>query len=142
MCNNYSESGACLGVTRCEEYAALKQERDVLVAEIKQWREENIEYDRINSDQAQEIGALKRERDALRQESSDWRSAKYIAEQKETAVHLALNDMRKERDALLKVREAADALVEVADTIRRIHLGDSRSGLKVAIEAYKEARDG
>lgn len=31
MCGErYSESGACLGVTRCEEYEALKQERDAL----------------------------------------------------------------------------------------------------------------
>lgn len=74
MCNTprYSESGACLGVQRCEEYEALRQERD----------------------------------------------------------------------ALLKVREAADVLVEVADTIRMIHLGDGRSGLKVAIDVYKESRNG
>ena len=31
MCEKkYSESGACLGVQRCEEYEALKQDRDAL----------------------------------------------------------------------------------------------------------------
>lgn len=50
--------------------------------------------------------------------------------------------LKQERDALLKVREAADKLVEVADVIRRVRVGDHRSGLKIAIDAYKEARDG
>lgn len=49
--------------------------------------------------------------------------------------------LEQERDALLKVREAADKLAEVADVIRKIHVGDHQSGLKVAIDAYKEARD-
>ena len=31
MCNTYSESGKPCGVHRCEEYEALKQERDALL---------------------------------------------------------------------------------------------------------------
>lgn len=49
-----------------KERDALRYECDNLAAEIKQWREDNIDYDRINSEQSQEIGALKQERDALK----------------------------------------------------------------------------
>lgn len=39
MCNTYSESGKRCGVQRCEEYEALKQERDALRSAMVWWRD-------------------------------------------------------------------------------------------------------